>query len=200
MKLYLIRHGQTAWNHAQRFQGHIDTPLNEVGRQQAKALARRLSNQSFDMIYSSDMLRATETASMICGLNFQSDVRLRELKFGDWEGLTYSEIKEKDPGTLQAWKDNFYDNAPPNGETLSDLARRTRSFLDDLLKCHKDKTIMVVAHGGVLQVLICLALNIPPMMYWQFHLSPASLSETSFYPEGAILNLLNDTSHLGDAP
>jgi broad specificity phosphatase PhoE len=68
--------------------------------------------------------------------------------------------------------------------------------LDELCEQYKDQTVLVVAHGGVLQTLICLALNLSPVMYWQFYISPASLSEISFYPAGAIMNLLNDSSYL----
>jgi len=205
MKLLLIRHGQTDWNLSRRFQGQSDVLLNEIGRKQAKALAKRLSNQSFDFVYSSDLQRAIETAKIICsGSECHSDPhqdpRLREIKFGDWEGLTYNEIQEKYPGSLATWERDMYSSSPPNGETLEALAKRTGSFLDDLLKTHKDNTVLIVAHSGVLQVLICLALDISPLMYWQFYVSTASLSEISFYPAGAILNLFNDTSHLENIP
>jgi len=200
MKLLLIRHGQTDWNLAQRFQGQSDIPLNEVGRKQAQALAERLSVEHFDAVYSSDLQRATETARIICRSEFHSDSRLREVNFGDWEGMTYDEIKAKYPETLTAWEADIFKNAPPHGETLEGLAVRVQSMLDELREKHEDQNVLVVAHGGVLQTLICLALKLPPTMYWQFHLSTASLSEVAFYPAGAILNLLNDTSHLPSSP
>jgi alpha-ribazole phosphatase len=196
MKLFLVRHGQTDWNLTRRFQGQSDVPLNETGRQQANALAGRLSNQSFDAIYSSDLRRAAETAGMICASKIHFGTGLREVNFGDWEGLTYDEIKERYPDSLATWERNVYSSSPPNGETLEDLEKRVQSFLNDLIQKHNDQTVLVVAHGGVLQVLVCLALKLPPEMYWQFYLSTASLSQISFYPAGAILNLLNDTSHL----
>jgi alpha-ribazole phosphatase/probable phosphoglycerate mutase len=197
MKLLLIRHGQTDWNIARRFQGQSDVPLNLTGRKQAKALAGRLSAERFDATYSSDLQRATETANMITQISgYTPDMRLREINFGDWEGLTYTEIKEKYPSALAERENDIYKNAPPNGETLEQLSARVRSMLDELYTNHKEQTVLIVAHGGVLQVLLCLALNINPTSYWQFHLSTASLSEISLYPDGAILNLLNDTCHL----
>jgi alpha-ribazole phosphatase/probable phosphoglycerate mutase len=203
MKLFLVRHGQTDWNIARRFQGQSDVPLNQTGIKQAKALAGQLSAQHIDALYSSDLQRALETAKVISGLSgykpdLHSDSRLREINFGDWEGLTYKEIKEKYPTALAERENDIYKNAPPNGETLEQLCARVRSMLDELYAKHKDQTVLVVAHGGVLQILLCLALNIKPTMYWQFHLSTASLSEIAFYPkgDGAILNLLNDTCHL----
>ncbi|MBI5952065.1 MAG: alpha-ribazole phosphatase [Chloroflexi bacterium] len=199
MNLLLIRHGQTNWNLEQRFQGQSDIPLNETGRKQAQALAERLAAEYFDIIYSSDLQRATETAAIICKSEIITDSRLREVNFGDWEGMIYDEIKAKYPETLAAWENDIFKNAPPNGETLEGLAVRVQSMLDELSEKHNDQTILIVAHGGVLQTLICLALNLPPTMYWQFHLSTASLSELAFYPAGAILNSLNDTSHLPKA-
>jgi len=198
MKLLLVRHGETDWNLAQRFQGHSDVPLNQVGLQQAQALKDRLSDEIITSFYSSDLERAHETAKIIANgkIDLQSDSRLREVHFGDWEGLTYNEIQEKYPGQLAAWEQDVYKTAPPNGETLEALASHTQSFLNDLLLKNKDETILIVAHGGVIRVLICLALNLPATMYWQFHVDSASLSEIAFYPAGAILNFMNDTNHL----
>ncbi len=196
MNLFLIRHGQTNWNLEQRFQGQSDIPLNETGRKQAQALAERLAGEQFDAVYVSDLQRATETTRIICKSEIITDSRLREVDFGDWEGLTYDEIKAKHPETLAAWEADIFKNAPPNGETLEGLSTRVQSLLDELRAKHEDQRILIVAHGGVLQTLICLAIKLPPTMYWQFHLSTASLSEVAFYPAGAILNSLNDTSHL----
>jgi alpha-ribazole phosphatase len=200
MKLFLVRHGQTDWNLAQRFQGYSDVPLNGVGRQQAVALKNRLSGQIIDCIYSSDLQRASETARVISNgkIEMRIDSRLREMNFGLWEGLTYNEVKEKYTDALSVWESDLYQNSPMDGETLEQLARRVQSMLNDLCEKHVDQTVLVVAHGGVLQTLVCLALNLSPAMYWQFGISPASLSEVSFYPAGAIVNLLNDSSYLGD--
>ena len=198
MKLFLVRHGETDWNLAQRFQGHSDVPLNQVGLRQAQALRDRLSDETITSIYSSDLGRAYETAKIIANgkNNLQSDARLREVHFGDWEGLTYYEIQAKFPEQLLAWEQDAYKTAPPNGETLEQLVEHTQSILNDFLVNHKDETILIVAHGGVIRVLICLALNLPATMHWQFQVALASLSEIAFYPAGAILNFVNDICHL----
>lgn len=205
MNLLLVRHGQTGWNLKQRFQGQSGIPLNAAGRKQAQALAKRLAAESFDAVYSSSLQRAAETANIILRMSDRSpglhlDPRLREVNFGDWEGLTYDEIKAKHPKALAAWEADIFKNAPPHGETLEELAVRIQSALGELRAKHEGQKIMIVAHGGALQTLICLALKLPPTMYWQFHLSTASISELAFYPAGAILNLLNDTSHLRQSP
>ena len=199
MKRILTRHGQTDWNAAQRFQGQSDVPLNEAGIQQATALADRLSREQIDHIYTSDLQRAHETARLIAvhhTCEIYTDPRLREMNFGAWEGLTYAEIKKNNPAILAVWEADILTTSAPNGETLNQLSARVQSMLNDLRAQHADQTVLIVAHGGPLQVLLCLALNMSPAMYWHFRLSPASLSEIAFYSAGAIINLMNDTSHL----
>jgi len=195
-RLLLVRHGLTDWNAAQRFQGQHDVPLNETGERQAAALARRLAGEPLQDIYSSDLQRALATTSSIAAMRQACRVviepRLREVSFGEWEGLTYTEIAARDPAGLAAWEDNILENAPPGGETLTQLAGRVQAVLGELLLAHTNETLLLVAHGGPLQVLVCLALGLPPGKYWQFHLSPGSLSEIAIYPQGAIVNLLNE--------
>ncbi len=203
MKLLLVRHGQTDWNINRRFQGQNDVPLNEVGRQQATALVNRLSREHIDVLFASDLQRAHETARIIAAqqaCEIRLDARLREINFGAWEGLTYDEIKHNDPAVLAAREADIFTTAAPDGETLNQLTSRVESVLNDLRTQYADQTILMVAHGGPLQILLCLALNLSPSKYWQFHLATASLSEIAFYPAGAIINLMNDTCHLSSLP
>jgi alpha-ribazole phosphatase len=194
-RLLLVRHGLTDWNAAQRFQGQHDVPLNAVGQRQAAALSDRLAGEAIRAIFASDLQRALVTAQAIasrhtCSISFEP--RLREVSFGAWEGLTYAEIAARHPAMLAAWEENILENAPPGGETLAQLAGRVQAVLDELLPAYPDDSLLLVAHGGTLQVLICLVLGLPPEKYWQFHLSPGSLSEIAIYPQGGILNLLNE--------
>ena len=198
-RLLLVRHGLTDWNAAQRFQGQHDIPLNPTGEQQAAALGERLAGEALQAIVASDLQRARVTARAIAAHHtcpVTVEPRLREISFGAWEGLTYAEIAGRDPAGLAAWEDNILENAPPGGETLRQLAERVQAALDELLKAHDGETLLLAAHGGPLQVLVCLALGLPPEKYWQFHLSPGSLSEIAIYPQGGILNLLNDACHV----
>lgn len=205
-KLLIVRHGQTDWNSSSRFQGHTDVPLNAVGLAQAQAISRRLSVERPAAIYSSDLQRAWQTAQIIqqalpaearCPLI--AEPRLREMCFGEWEGLTYSEIQARQHRQLEIWKSDLEHTAPPGGETLLDLKARVQAAYQDILQAHAEATVILVAHGGPLQMLIALALGLPPGRYWQVQLSNASLSELNIYPEGAILNLLNCTEHLRNA-
>jgi alpha-ribazole phosphatase len=198
-RLLLARHGETAWNAARRYQGQKDVPLNETGRNQADALAKRLSGEGIGAIYASDLQRAWETAAAIAAfhdLTVQADPRLREIAFGDWEGLTSEQIRERDLESLTAWHDDPLHASPPGGETLNQAAHRAGAALAEVTANNPGKTVLTVAHGGILRVLLCLALEISPAAYWRFRFGLASLSEISVAETGATLNMLNDTTHL----
>jgi broad specificity phosphatase PhoE len=200
MRLLLARHAPTDWNGKDRYQGHEDIALGPTGRQLAALLAERLGGERIDEIHTSDLRRAWQTASAVSDtrrLPLRSDPRLRELHFGIWQGLTYDEVRQAYPEVLAAWEADALRVAPPGGETLAQLASRVGGFLGGLTaEATLDQTVLVVAHKGSLQVLLCLALGLPPQARWQFRLEPAALSELNLYPEGAILNFLNDTHHL----
>jgi alpha-ribazole phosphatase len=201
MRLLIARHGLTTWNSEGRFQGQTDISLNNTGRRQAIALANRLAREDIDAIYASDLSRAWETALAIVAhhsCRLYAEPGLREMSFGDWEGLTYAEIQGRDAQLLKHWEADELNVSAPSGETLQQIATRVKSALERLIADHPDETVLVVAHGGALQVLLCQALGLPPQSYWQFHLDQASLSEVRIYPQGAILNLFNDTCHLED--
>ncbi|MBI5840653.1 MAG: alpha-ribazole phosphatase [Chloroflexi bacterium] len=203
MKLLLVRHGQTDWNLNQRFQGQTDVPLNKTGEEQAQKIAQRLSGKTIDAIYSSDLSRAIKTAETIAShhdLKITPDPRFRELAFGEWEGLTYQELKSAAPELLEKWQTDPLNSAAPEGEMLSQLAERVKSALGDLQTRHADQTILLAAHGGPIQTVLCLALGLDLSHYWQFSISSASLTEIAFYSKGAIINVLNDTSHLLPLP
>jgi alpha-ribazole phosphatase len=199
MRLILVRHGETAWNEARRFQGHTDTPLNRTGQRQAAAVARVLRCDTVHAIIASDLLRAQETARTIADpltLTVTPDPRWREMAFGDWEGLTYDALQQRHPKRLAAWHGDPLQVAPPNGETLTHLANRVRLAWHDLKAAYAGQTVVLIAHGGPLRILLCLTLGLPPEAHWQFAIDPASLSELSVYSQGTMLIRLNDTAHM----
>ncbi len=199
-QLILTRHGETDWNVAQRFQGQSDVPLNARGRQQAKQLAARLSNEDLNAIYASDLSRAWETAKAIAAQHdcpLIAEPRLREGDFGEWEGCTFPELEKTDPELVKAWMEDIGHFTPPGGETLHEVAARIAAAYADIAQKHtQDETTLIVAHGGSLQMLIRHLLELPVDKFWQFHLSHCSISKIAVYPEGAIINLFNDTCHL----
>jgi len=205
LKLFLTRHGQTDWNIARRYQGHSDTALNQVGIRQAELLAQRLSRETIHAIYTSDLSRAMDTANRIQSLQMTAkaittDVRWRELSFGDWEGMTYEEMSAHSPELFDAWMKDSLTISTPNGETHKQLAERVQTAFNELKKNHKDETVLVVGHSGSMQTLLALTLGVDLRRYWQFRVSQASLSELTVYDDSVVLNLFNDVSHLTGKP
>jgi alpha-ribazole phosphatase len=202
MRLLLARHAPTDWNSQGRYQGHQDVALGAAGRQQAARLAARLAAERIDQVHASDLRRAWETARAVSEIHrapLLPDRRLRELSLGAWEGLTRDEVRQKYPEALAAWEADYWQTPPPGGETLAELAERVGTFFASLkADAASDRTVLVVGHNGSLQVLLCLALGLPPESRWKFHLQTASLSELGLYPEGAVLTSLNDVHHLGE--
>jgi broad specificity phosphatase PhoE len=152
--LYLIRHGETDWNRDRRIQGQSDTPLNDLGREQARLLGQRLADVPFDLAYSSDLSRAIETAELILEsrpMPVTTDVGLRERAFGEWEGGSAEEIARAYPERWAAWRSGARDVSPPGGETQVELERRVTLALDDIVAVNHGRTLLVVSHGGAIQ-------------------------------------------------
>ena len=199
MRLLLVRHGETTWNAEGRFQGQSDVPLSPHGQWQAAALARVIAAESVQALYSSDLRRAWDTAVILAEslrLPVQQEPRLREMAFGCWEGFTYAELQQDDAARLVAWQDDPMQTAPPGGETLAQVTDRVNAVLTAMASVPQDHTVALVAHGGPLRVLLCLALGLSSRSYWQFMLAPASCSELQLSERGAVLTRLNDTHHL----
>jgi broad specificity phosphatase PhoE len=202
--LYLARHGETDSNALRRVQGLSDIPLNENGRLQAGRLAGRLAHTPFAAAYASDSSRATETAEIVVrgrSISLHRTAELREISYGQWEGLTFEEVENRDPvGFARYNSDGLSDDlefAPPGGETVRALLARIDAFLESLRGHHDGEDLLLVAHGISLRaVLVCL-LRLPPEAMPRFSLGNASLSAISLHPEGAVLEFWNDTSHLG---
>ena len=147
--ILLARHGETDWNLARRVQGHSDTPLNETGRAQARALGEELAGERIDAVYSSDLVRAHETARAVAeprGLGVTAIRDLRERHFGTWEGLTDEEIFARfNPTPETSWGD---------GETREEMADRVLGALRRIAATHPDSRVLVVSHGGPLRAVL----------------------------------------------
>jgi broad specificity phosphatase PhoE len=204
VRLLLARHGETEWTREGRYQGTTDTALTGNGRAQAEALARRLAGERLTAIFASELQRALNTAAPIAKTHGQKvcpEPRLREIGFGIWEGLTWAQIAQQDTDTWARWVANPMSAMPAGGESLSSIANRLRHLLADLAARPDDETILLVAHGGSLRVLICLALGLPPGLAWSLRMDNGALSELYLSPDTgaghkAILSLLNDRHHL----
>jgi broad specificity phosphatase PhoE len=156
--LLLVRHGETDWNRDGRWQGGSDTRLNELGREQAHALAEQLDGD-VDVVYSSDLARARETAEIVAaklGLEIRLDPRLRERSFGSWEGLTTSEIEERFEDSHRRWHAGEGHGAD-DAETFEDFSARVNDFLAEVLRLHPGEQVLVVSHGGSIRVIHAFA-------------------------------------------
>lgn len=144
--LYLARHGETTWNRERRLAGWADVPLTERGRQQARELGQRLQGEAFDQLWSSDLQRAINTARLATGQEPRQDARLREIDFGQLDGLPWPSLEERWRLALTAY-DSFQ---APGGESLEQLDARLRGFLEELPAGRH----LLCAHGGVLRHLL----------------------------------------------
>jgi alpha-ribazole phosphatase len=156
MDIYLVRHGLTKWNVEKRYLGHTDEPLLFKERNKLNPLQNVLQNIKFDFYYSSDLKRCIETYHYLLPNNLVClDSRLRELNFGDWEGLTYERLKND--LSYQEWLTDWVKKAPPNGETLQQLNDRIHSFFGELLTKQTPsfhKNVLIITHGGVIRSIL----------------------------------------------
>jgi len=199
-RLYLVRHGETEWNHSLRYQGHRDIPLSERGRVQARKIARRLSTEKLDAAYASDLSRALETAKTIAEphrLDVKIMPELRETNFGDWEGLTYAEIDSRFHEVMKGWRTNPRETRIPGGESLGDMAERCWLGLNKIIEDNPDRNVLVTAHGGIIRIAVATVLGMNLNDYWKIKQDNVALNIIEFYDQDkAILCLLNDTCHL----
>lgn len=195
-RLLLARHGESQMNREGRFYGRIDCDLTDTGEAQAASLADHLKTQHIDLCYSSPALRARRTAEYLVahhGLALTLDERLWEQHFGEWEGKRFDEVIGEHGKNWRAWLMEQA-MAPPGGETLDQVGERARAFVADVQASHPGKTLLVVAHAGVIQAVLNVTLGLPMRGFWAFRAQPGSLTDLHLYPEGPVLMGLN--SHL----
>jgi probable phosphoglycerate mutase len=201
-RILAIRHGQTAWNADSRIQGHTDIALDDVGEWQAQRLALALGEDELQAIYSSDLMRARQTAAPLAahnGLQARVDPGLRERGFGEFEGLSFKQIEQRWPDQAEAWRRRDPDFGARGGEVLRDFRDRVLAAVTRLARSHRGQSIALVTHGGVLDLLYReatrLALDAPRT--WQ--LANASINRLLHSGEGLVLVGWADVGHLEPA-
>lgn len=162
MNLYLIRHGETDYNKAKRIQGHCDIALNDYGRELARVTAAGLADIPFDIIFTSPLVRASETARIIAGdrnIPIVEDIRIQEIGFGEYEGLCSGKQGYNIPDNKAFWN-FFFDTenyqVPPGGESFEEVIQRTGEFLTEIINNeeYQDKTILISTHGCALKAIL----------------------------------------------
>lgn len=198
-QILAIRHGQTAWNADGRIQGHQDIGLDDTGLWQAERLAEALQGETLHALYSSDLLRARQTAQPLQRLSAETlrlDTGLRERSFGNLEGLTFAEIEQRWPHEAARWRQRDADFAPGGGETLRSFYARCVATAARLAAAHTGQTIALVAHGGVLDMLYRAAARLELSAPRSWELGNASVNRLLHSPEGFSIIGWNDRMHL----
>ena len=206
-RLLLVRHGETEWNRQTRFQGGIDVPLNDNGRQQAQKAGELLKDVSLDFAVSSPMLRPKETAEIILqyhpAVQLQLQDGLREISHGLWEGKLEAEIEQAYPGELHRWRTEPGEVQMPEGENLQQVWERSQAAWHSILSSaaqNQLKTGLVVAHDATNKALLCQILGMEADHFWNFRQGNGAVSVID-YPQGLdglpVLQAMNITTHLG---
>ena len=200
-RLLLARHGQTEWHSDNRYVSRTDIGLNETGREQARTLARRAEREKVNLVLSSPLGRALLTAkpaAAACNLEPETDERLRELDFGEWEGRTLAEIREEDPESVRRFEESA-EHGFPGGEPLHEGADRVLKVFACLSRSHAGETVLVVAHNTLLRLALCRMLGVELGHYRRLmpRVVNGAVSEVRFGENGGALYSFNDAGGPG---
>lgn len=198
-RLLLVRHGQSTWNHEHRIQGQLDPPLSDEGRRQAQRLGQRLAGRHFVGFYSSDLVRALETATQIgraVDLEPVPTAGLREIYLGEWEGLTAGELARRYPQAWASWSEEPSWDVVPGGEGATAFEARVSETLDAILARHHSGDVLVVTHGGVIQVALHRVVGRPNHGLFPFRIENASISVIEKHNGRIGVGGVNDIGHL----
>jgi probable phosphoglycerate mutase len=198
--IVLVRHGQTEWNRVERFRGQADVPLEETGLAQAEATAQRIVAEWRPVaVYSSPLSRAVKTAEAIArqfGLSVQIHRGLTDINYGQWQGLTPDEARERWPELVDAWYRTPETAQIPGGETLNNLRVRTMEAVRELAARHPGKTIVLVGHTVVNRAILLGVLGLRNHRFWRLRQDTCAINVLEVDGDNYTLVSMNDTCHL----
>jgi probable phosphoglycerate mutase len=201
-RLIAVRHGETAWNVDTRIQGQLDIALNDTGLWQARRVGEALADEPIAAIYASDLARAWQTALEIArplGIEVQAEPGLRERAFGHFEGRTFADIDASLPEQARLWRTRDPEFAPEGGESLITFRERVTGIAGQLAQRHPGELVVLVAHGGVMDVLYRAATGQELQAPRTWALGNAAINRLLWTPDGMTLVGWADTGHLDDA-
>lgn len=199
-RILLIRHGQTEWNRVERFRGRADVPLNEVGLAQAEATGRRVA-QTWKpaSVFASPLTRAVKTAEAIAkhfNLPVQIHPGLADIDYGDWQGLTPDEARQRWTEEIDNWFNHPERARIPNGETLSELRQRAMQTIEELTAKHPNDTIALVGHTVINRIILLGVLGLGNERFWRLRQDTCAINVIEAEGGDFTLVSLNDTCHL----
>jgi len=197
--IYLVRHGQTAWNKEEIFRGRTDVPLDETGLRQAELAGEYFKGMEIHAIYSSPLSRALETAQKIAqshNIKVQPLQGILDMSFGGWEGQSHLDIQKNDREIYRQWREEPHLVRLPSGESLDDVRVRAMAALEEVIRNHPGKTLILVSHRVVNKVLICVILGLDNSHFWQITQDTTAINLIKYKEGKYILSLMNETCHL----
>ncbi|RPI99981.1 MAG: histidine phosphatase family protein [Deltaproteobacteria bacterium] len=197
--VYLVRHGQTAWNKEEVFRGRTDIPLNETGLREASLAGEYFRPIELHAIYSSPLSRAWQTAQRIAehhSLEIQPLDGLIDMSFGSWEGHSLKEVEERDGECYRLWKEEPHRLKLPGGESLEEVRGRALAALEGVIRKYPDKTAVLVSHRVINKVLLCGILGLDNSHFWQIKQDTTAINLIEHRKGNYILSLMNETCHL----
>jgi phosphoserine phosphatase len=199
-RIILVRHGHVDWLAPERFRGRAELPLSDLGRRQAQAAANYITaTWKPDAVYTSPLGRCRETGAVIAApfhLEPQPVDGLADIDYGEWQGLTRDQAKERWPDETELWFRSPHLTLIPGGETLAAVLSRATAALRDIMRDHRDGTVAVVGHDSVNRVLLLFALELPLSRYWQLRQDPCCVDELLFDDGSFVIGSINQAQHL----
>ena len=204
VKLILVRHALTVDNQKSRLSGHIDSSISEEGKEQIDKITNYLKDFDIDKIYTTTSSRTKDTVKKLSELKSieiiaktkKRSTKLKEISFGDFEGLTFDEIKDKYPKEFQDMIEKGYEYKYPNGESLIDSYNRVCIELDNIISNNDDRTILICSHGGTIRNIITYLISNSYKYHWNFKIDNGSVTILEVQDGFTVITAMNNTSFI----
>lgn len=197
--IYLVRHGQTAWNKEEIFRGRSNVPLNETGLREAQLAGEYFRGRVIQAIYSSPLSRAWQTAVRIAevlSLEVKPLAGINDMSFGAWEGHSLEEIRQKDGDRYRQWRGQPHLLTLPGGESLDEVRVRSMAALEEVIRHHSEENIILVSHRVINKVILCAILGLDNSHFWQIGQDTTAINLIQYRKGQYILSLMNESCHL----